>query len=303
MELGPWHVPLTAEVERRLEEGLDLVRDTDGARSPERLSEAMAHMLLAGGKRLRPLLVLECARAAAPEGENDGDDAAYALAFPAATAVEFVHTYSLIHDDLPALDDDAVRRGRPTLHVKYDEATAILAGDSLLTDAFTFVAQAQHNAAEQCLELALAAGSPGMVGGQFEDVQAEGKPVDVRTLEGIHKKKTGRLFVGCCALGGLAVGAEAEVIARLRDFGARFGLAFQIMDDVLDIEGDPTLRGKKAGGDEKHEKMAYVRAYGLEGARERAHDVASGAMDLARTFGAGGDRLLELARFSVERKK
>ena len=301
MELGPWHVPLTADVERRLEEALDLVRDVDGSRSPEALTEAMAHMLLAGGKRLRPLLVLECARAAAPR--DLGDDAAYALGFPAAIAAEFVHTYTLIHDDLPALDDDAVRRGRATLHVKYDEATAILAGDSLLTDAFTFVAQAERRGAAQCLELALAAGSPGMVGGQFEDVRAEGKAVDVTTLEDIHRRKTGRLFVGCCALGGIAVGAEANVIARLRAFGARFGLAFQIMDDVLDIEGDPTLRGKKTGGDAEHGKMTYVRAYGLEGARERAKDVADAAIDFARAFGDRGERLVELARFAVERQK
>jgi geranylgeranyl pyrophosphate synthase len=301
MDLTDWHRPLVEEVERRLDAGLRGLRDVDGATAPEELTAAMGHMLLAGGKRLRPLLVLECARAAAPEGTDEAT--AYELAFPAAVAVEWVHTYSLIHDDLPALDDDAVRRGRPTLHVKYDEATAILAGDSLLTDAFAFVSQAERNAAEQCLELSRAAGGAGMVGGQYEDVRAEGAPVDIATLEGIHRKKTGRLFVGCCALGGLAVGAPPDVVARLRAYGARFGLSFQIMDDVLDVEGDPAVRGKKAGGDEAHDKMTYVRAYGLEGAREKATTIAGVAIDLATAFGPRGDRLVELARFAVEREK
>jgi geranylgeranyl pyrophosphate synthase len=301
LDLGDWHRLFVDDVERRLADGLAALTDVDGGTPPPALLEAMGHMLLAGGKRLRPLLVLESARAAAPQPAQDA--AAFELAFPAAVAVEWVHTYSLIHDDLPALDDDAVRRGRPTLHVKYDEATAILAGDSLLTDAFTFVSQAQRNAAEQCLELSRAAGGAGMVGGQFEDVQAEGAPVDISTLEGIHKKKTGRLFVGCCALGGLAVGAPDDVVARLREFGARFGLAFQIMDDVLDVEGDPELRGKAAGGDEAHAKMTYVRAYGLQGAREKATAIAEVAMELARAFGPRGERLVELARFSVERKR
>ncbi len=294
--------PLLAEIERRLLSSLESARDRNGARPPEKLAEAMGYMLLAGGKRLRPLLVLESAHAVA----HDDDRArARELAFPAAIAVEYVHTYSLIHDDLPALDDDDLRRGRPTLHVKYDEATAILAGDSLLTDAFGFVAQAERNGAEQCLELARAAGSAGMVGGQWEDIGNEGQSgaVLADTLEAIHRRKTGRLFVASCALGAHAVGATAAVVEKLSAYGASFGLAFQIADDVLDVVGAVEERGKRQGGDVAHEKLTYVRAYGLEGARRRALDEADKAAALASSFGPHAESLVRLARFAAERTR
>src|SRR4051812_48293653 len=194
--------------------------------APARLQDAMRYALLGGGKRLRPLLVV--ATAAAAEGAP-GRFADVAIA--GAVAVEYVHTYSLIHDDLPALDDDDTRRGRPSLHKAFDEATAILAGDALLTDAFAILAAAP-NAAAQVRELALAAGSGGMVGGQFDDVAGA---ADLAALTSVHARKTGCLFTAACALGALAAGAPDARVERARDLGRRLGLAFQIADDVIDV--------------------------------------------------------------------
>lgn len=299
--------PRVRLIEQRLSESLEGFRDRTGAAAPAALKEAMGYMLLAGGKRLRPLLVLECARAVARESDRPR---AEELAFPAAIAVEYVHTYSLIHDDLPALDDDDLRRGRPTLHVRYDEATAILAGDSLLADAFAFVASAERRAAEQCLELARAAGSAGMVAGQWEDLENEGKASSAAegaaladVLKAIHRRKTGRLFVACCALGALAVGASDDVVDVLSRYGASFGLAFQIADDVLDVVGAVDERGKRQGGDEENAKLTYVRAYGLEGAKQLARDEAEKAAALAATFGSAGETLVKLARLAAERTR
>lgn len=300
MQLPDELTPLLEQVEHRLAESLAESRDKDGTRPPRRLLEAMTHTLLAGGKRLRPLLALESARAASgelPEPE------ALRLAFPAVLAVEYVHTYSLIHDDLPALDDDDLRRGRPTLHVLYDEATAILAGDSLLTDAFTFVARAERRAAEQCLELARAAGSAGMVGGQLDDLLGEGGPIDPARLEAIHARKTGRLFRAACVLGALSVDASTEAEGALDRYAAAFGLAFQITDDVLDVVGDTAERGKRQGGDVEHDKATYVRGYGLEGARKRALEQAEIAIEAVRPLGPRARHLVTLARYAVERTR
>lgn len=298
MDLPSALLPLRDEIERRLRASLDDIADRDGARPPERLRDAMAHTLLAGGKRLRPLLVLESARAASSALD---EDEALEHAFPSALAVEYVHTYSLIHDDLPALDDDDLRRGRPTLHVLYDEATAILAGDSLLTDAFAFVARSRLRAAEQCLELSRAAGGAGMVGGQLKDLMGQGRPIDAEGLVAIHERKTGRLFRACCVLGALAVDASDEVRATLDRYAAHFGLAFQIADDVLDVVGDAGERGKKQGGDELLEKATYVRAYGLDGARREADEQAALAVAEAEKLGERARHLVELARFAVAR--
>jgi geranylgeranyl diphosphate synthase, type II len=291
---------LRALFEERLRARLEATRDRAGEVPPPRLLEAMAYTLFAGGKRLRPLLVLQSALAAASEGD---EARAVQLALPAAFAVEYVHTYSLIHDDLPALDDDALRRGRPTLHVAFDEATAILAGDGLLTDAFAFTAGAERRGAEQCLELALAAGSAGMVGGQWDDVQAEGKPIDGEGLLAIHRRKTGRLFVASCVLGGLSVDADEDTLDKLRRYGAAFGLAFQIVDDVLDVSGREEERGKKAGGDAALEKATYVRAYGLEEARRRGRELAEHAAVIAGSLGEKAGALVELARLAAERAR
>lgn len=300
MDLPASLLALRDEVDRRLTESLAALADRDGARPPAKLQQAMAHTLLAGGKRLRPLLVLESARAAS---EGLSEEEALELAFPAALAVEYVHTYSLIHDDLPALDDDELRRGRPTLHVLYDEATAILSGDSLLTDAFALVARAERRAAEQCLELARAAGSSGMVGGQLDDLMGEGRPVDAEGLKAIHSRKTGRLFRAASVLGALAVDAPARVQGALDRYAGHFGLAFQIADDVLDVVGDVEQRGKKQGGDVAHDKATYARAYGLDGARARAEEQAELAVKEAEALGERARNLVALARYSVGRTR
>ena len=295
--------PLQATIERALTRGLDDHADEDGTRAPPALVEAMRYSLLAGGKRLRPLVVLLTARAArVPSDDAGDDDRSDALAMPAAIAIEQVHTYSLIHDDLPAMDDDTLRRGRPTLHVAMGEATAILAGDALLTDAFAVIARAQHRAAEQVRELALAAGSAGMCGGQLADIENEGKPTTGETLAGIHRRKTGRLFVCACALGALAVDAPRDTIARLRTFGAHLGFAFQIADDVLDVIGDVERGGKARGRDARHDKATYVRAHGLEGARALARSEAEKACAVLQPFGARAHVLQALARFAAERE-
>ena len=291
--------PLKRLVEERLAARLSTHRDDDGASPPPALVDAMGYSLLAGGKRLRPILVLLAARAAARGAFADD---AIEAAVPAALAVEYVHTYSLVHDDLPALDDDALRRGRPTLHVAKGEALALLAGDALLTDAFAIVASARARAAEQVRELALAAGSAGMVGGQLDDVQGEGRALDEHELASIHGRKTGRLFAACCALGGLAVDADAHAIERLRAYARRFGLAFQIADDVLDVDGDVASGGKGSGRDAKRDKATYVRLLGLDAAKARARDEGEAAAALAESFGDAGAPLAALARFAATRR-
>lgn len=289
---------LSRDFEQRMMLRLAKSIDRDGARPPQRLLDAMAHTLLAGGKRLRPLLVLESARTATA---NASRAEATDWAMPAAIAVEFIHTYSLIHDDLPALDNDDLRRGRPTAHIAFDEATAVLAGDALLTDAFGLVSRAQHRAAEQCLELSLACGSSGMVGGQMDDMMSEGQAIDGEHLRAIHARKTGRLFRACCSLGALSVDASEDVLASLDRYASAFGIAFQIADDVLDVIGDADKRGKKIGGDEDREKSTYVRAYGLEEAQRMARQYAEQAIEALAPFESRADNLRQLARFAAER--
>jgi geranylgeranyl diphosphate synthase type II len=294
VRLAPW--------KERVEQGLahalsDFIDDDATVRAPPRLREAMGYSLLAGGKRLRPLLTLLSARACAPQLD---DDELFTHAMPAALALEFVHTYSLVHDDLPALDDDELRRGRPTLHKAFDEATAVLAGDALLTDAFALLARAPENAARQVRELALASGSVGMAGGQFDDVENEGTPIDGATLRRIHARKTGRLFVGACVLGGLSVGAPPERLTLLRTFAASFGVAFQIADDVLDVLGDVESAGKVLGRDAKLQKTTYVGLYGLKEAQRMAKSEAETAAIAARALGSND--LVELAHFAGSRR-
>jgi geranylgeranyl pyrophosphate synthase len=304
---GPWR----ARVDDALAHHIDGFVDVDGTRPPARLSAAMRHALLAGGKRLRPLVALAVARAVRPMGTSDDDVVTAAL--PAAVALELVHTYSLVHDDLPALDDDDLRRGQPTVHRAYDEATAILAGDGLLTDAWVVLARARKNAALQVEELALASGSAGMVGGQHDDIENEGRAIAdalaVDSLRAVHRRKTGRLFAAAAALGALAVQDDRGVVDAARAWGAALGFAFQVQDDVLDVEGDVEKGGKVRGRDEKHDKLTYVRALGLDGARELARRAGDDAVARAVALGARVDgarrndvALLEqLARFAATR--
>ena len=262
--------------------------------APTRLHEAMRYSVFAGGKRLRPALVLAACRAVG------GKDAACA---PALAAVEVLHTYTLVHDDLPAMDDDDLRRGRPTCHKAYDEATAILVGDALQTLAFEVVADLGAAAVKV---LARASGSRGVVGGQQDDLDAEGAPIDSSPacraqLERIHRGKTAALIRASCALGAIAGGATPAQYAALEAFGEDIGLAFQVADDVLDATADAATLGKTPGKDAAQGKLTYVAVHGLAAARAEAQRLEASALAALVPFGAAGNQLAALGRFVVER--
>jgi geranylgeranyl diphosphate synthase type II len=263
---------------------------------PADLREAMAYSLLAGGKRLRPLLVLLACEACGGEP---------ASALPAACAIEMVHTYSLIHDDLPAMDDDGLRRGRPTCHIQFGEAEAILAGDALLTLAFEVIATdvtPKEVAAACCADLALAAGMGGMVGGQMADLQAEHTDVSsVFQLEAIHRRKTGRLISCALSLGARIAGASSATCQTLIDYGDCVGLAFQIADDLLDIVGNQAKMGKGVHKDADHGKLTYPSMLGAERSRAHAIDLIDKACEAIAPLGERGQRLDALAHFIIER--
>ena len=240
---------------------------------PEGLREALRYSLLAGGKRLRPMLCLAACELAGADGE---------LAMPAAVALEMIHTMSLIHDDLPAMDNDDLRRGRPTNHKVYGEANAILAGDALLTRAFEMVALRSPGVpAERLLavvgELSLASGAPGLVGGQVVDLECEGKDVDLDTLEYIHLHKTGALLRACVLSGALIAGASEALLEALRVYARGIGLAFQIIDDILDVTASSEVLGKTAGKDLTADKTTYPKLLGLEESRHRAEALVAEA--------------------------
>lgn len=263
---------------------------------PETLREAIAYSLLAGGKRLRPLLVLMASEACGGDAES---------ALPAACAIEMIHTYSLIHDDLPAMDDDELRRGRPTNHVVYGEGMAILAGDGLLTLAFEVVARdlrPAEVAAACCADLASAAGRDGMVGGQVADLQAEqGGVATIEQLERIHHRKTGRLLASALTMGGRIARADAATIAFLKNYGKCVGLAFQIADDLLDVTGSTEKMGKNVRKDAEHGKLTYPALLGEAESRRRAEELVEEACRSISPLGSRGEPLCELARFVLER--
>ncbi|MCG0238829.1 MAG: polyprenyl synthetase family protein [Firmicutes bacterium] len=288
-----------AEAAARVEAALD--RYLGPGAGPPRLVEAMRYSLLGGGKRLRPFLVLSAASLCG--GDPDA-------ALPAACAVEMVHTYSLIHDDLPAMDDDDLRRGRPTNHKVFGEAMAILAGDALLTLAFEVMGEMARDprvgperTARAVVELARAAGPAGMVGGQVLDLEWEGRLAGAEELEAIHSRKTGALFTGCLRIGGIIAGAGPEELAALTEYARHFGLAYQIQDDILDVVGDPGVMGKAAGSDQRRDKLTYVRLYGLDGARQRAREQARLAAQALAPFGERARHLVELVEYVVARER
>lgn len=281
-----------ARFEQALAQSVRTIVDVDGAHTPARLADAMEHALLAPGKRLRPLVLLACAHALRP---ND-DDALFALCAPAALALEQVHAYSLVHDDLPGMDDDDLRRGRATVHIAFDEATAILAGDALLTNAFVHAARSRHAPGLIVEALALAAGSAGMVGGQHEDTRGHARSID--DLLAIHAKKTGCLFRAAAEMGALAVDAPGHRAAFSR-YGAKLGLAFQIGDDVLDVSADPARAGKRLGRDAARAKVTFVSLLGVDEARARANQAADEA--IAALQGLHAPLLAALARFAASR--
>ena len=280
---------------------------------PPLLSAAMRYSLFAGGKRLRPLLAL--AAADAVRG-NRAEADAVADALPAACAVELIHTYSLIHDDLPAMDNDTLRRGRPTLHVVYGDGIAILAGDGLQAEAFALIARepATDVAAivarklRATLVIAEAAGATGMVGGQTLDLQAAGQvanhalQLDPAALQAMHLRKTGALIRAAAESGAIMGGGSDDLIAAVRSWGAHVGLAFQIVDDILDVEGSSEELGKTAGKDVAGNKPTYPSLFGLERSRQMADECAVRARDTLDAAGLSGSQLARIADWVISRR-
>jgi geranylgeranyl diphosphate synthase type II len=268
---------------------------------PAHLVEAIQYALLSPGKRLRPQLVLMATEACG--GSTDA-------AMPAACAVEMVHAYSLVHDDLPAMDDDDLRRGRPTCHKQYGEATAILVGDALLARAFEVLAgeiQPPVVAARCCAVLARAAGAEALVGGQAADLQqpenTQCKRDGIDELQAIHERKTGALFMAALELGGLVAGASAYQLAALNGYAQRVGLAFQITDDLLDVAGEQSAVGKRVAKDYKNGKLTFPAVLGVEESRSRAAELIDEACDIIEVLGPTAKPLVAVARFVCFRKK
>ena len=265
---------------------------------PEHLHRAMRYPVFAGGKRLRPALLLAALRSL------DGDER---RGWHAAAAVELIHTYSLVHDDLPAMDDDDLRRGRPTCHVEFGEATAILVGDALLTRAFELLATLPDvpagARAAVCAEVAGAAGSHGMIAGQLLDLHAEGSSPDAAQLERIHRLKTGALIRASVTSGGILAGASPGESEALRSFGESLGLAFQIVDDLLDVQGDTQVLGKTAGKDARADKATFPAVWGLEESRRQAEAAAERARSALRPLGERGLLLAGFVEFVLARDR
>ncbi len=265
---------------------------------PSKLHEAMTYSMRAGGKRLRPILALAACEAVGVPVDR---------VMPIAVALEMIHTYSLIHDDLPAMDNDALRRGKPTSHKVFGEAMAILAGDALLTEAFRLMARHRHPKVDpqvliQVIEsIADAAGSRGMAGGQVVDLESEKKKISLEALEKLHRHKTGRLIQVSVEAGARLAGATPAQVEALGLYGEKIGLAFQIADDVLDIEGGEEI-GKDIGSDIAREKSTYPSLLGIEESKRLANTLTEEAIQLLKIFDDQADPLREIARYIVNRK-
>jgi geranylgeranyl diphosphate synthase type II len=287
-----------SERRKLVDEALERFLPAEDA-APPTVHRAMRYSVLAGGKRLRPILVIAGAEAVGGSAE---------LVLPTAGALELIHTYSLIHDDLPAMDDDDYRRGRLTNHKVFGEAMAILAGDALLTLAFKLVAgNAAQGAGARVIcdvvaEIAAAAGTGGMVGGQVVDIESEGKTITVEALDYIHTHKTAALIRASLRAGAMLAGAKPNALRAITDAGDRLGLAFQIVDDILDVEGSLEELGKTAGSDERKRKATYPALYGLEASRARARALIQEAKLALRPLGPRSEPLRALADFILERR-
>lgn len=262
-----------------------------------KVDDAMAYSLLAGGKRIRPVLLMATAEALGVKGYNY---------LPVACGLEMIHTYSLIHDDLPCMDDDDYRRGRLTNHKVFGEAMAVLAGDGLLTLAFEVMLE-QKNVDPRVLietvrEMAMCAGNFGMVGGQGLDLENEGKSISAEELRKMHAGKTGALFIAAIRGGAHLAGANEQELLALTKFADLLGLAFQITDDILDVEGTTEALGKPAGSDEKNHKSTYVSLYGLEAAKALAEKTVAEALECLEMFGENAEALREITRLMCSRK-
>ncbi len=274
---------------------------TDPNRFTHRVFKATEYSLFSGGKRLRPILCLLACRLV--KGRT-------VQALPFACALEYIHTYSLIHDDLPALDNDDFRRGRPSCHRKFGEATAILAGDALLTEAFSLLSSPRHLKAvspeirlQLIREIALASGLSGMIGGQEADLAGEKKKVSLAYLQDLHQKKTGALITASLVGGGLIGGADSETLKRLRQFGLRIGLAFQIRDDLLNVEGLFQVTGKVSGTDAQRNKATYPAKVGVGVSRETARSLVEQAVETLRPFGRKARPLAEIGYYIISRNR
>ena len=292
-ELKAWQQKAQAQTELLLERFLPSENQV-----PHTLHEAMRYVTLGGGKRLRPLLVL----AASELGDADQNAVEQAMA-----AIEMVHVYSLVHDDMPAMDNDSLRRGKPTCHVKYDEATALLVGDALQSQAFDVLSRPTGLPAERQIAilstLAKASGSLGMAGGQAIDLANVGKTMNQAQLEQMHSLKTGALIRAAVVLGALACpDLDSDDVQTLDNYAAKLGLAFQVIDDVLDCEADTTTLGKTAGKDSDNDKPTYVKLMGLQAARAYAETLTAEAAALLDPFGAKALHLRLLAEFVTARK-
>ncbi len=272
--------------------------DSDSSALLDRLYEALRYSLLIGGKRVRPLLVYASAEAIRGNDDSDALDGI-------ACALEFLHTYSLVHDDLPAMDDDALRRGNPTCHIRFDEATAILAGDALQARAFELLATLPATPAETRVQLvatlAAAAGPRGMVGGQAIDLAAVQQRIDLSHLEAMHRLKTGALIRAAVRMGALWAGATEQQLAALDRYAAAIGLSFQVQDDILDLTADTATLGKTQGADAARDKPTYPALLGLDGARAKARALHDEALAALASFGAAAERLRELSAYIIER--
>ena len=284
------------ETKKVVEDALDFSLSPE---KPEILRESMRYSLLAGGKRIRPILCLASCSLA-------GGDPNFAV--PTAVAIEMIHTMSLIHDDLPSMDNDDLRRGRPTNHKVYGDAIAILAGDALLTRAFEMVSLRSPGVSPERLlnvvgELSLVAGAPGLVGGQVVDLECEGKEVDLETLEYIHLHKTGALLKACVRTGAMIAGADTKMLEALTKYARGIGLAFQIIDDILDVTSNSEILGKTAGKDLLADKTTYPKLLGLEESKRRALSLVNNAKEAIMPWGKDAICLIALADFITNRDR
>lgn len=277
-----------------VESAVDQYLPAEGTR-PTRIHQAMLYSMRAGGKRLRPVLVLAASELFAKS----------ANAMPAAIAVESLHTYSLIHDDLPSIDNAELRRGKPTSHKQFDESTAVLAGDALLTYAFQLLARHYADSPEVCsklvAELAETAGSERLIGGQMEDILGEGAPLSEDCLNFIHLNKTSALIECCLVMGGIIGKARPEQLDALRAYGREIGIAFQIIDDILDATSDEATMGKSIGSDAELDKTTYVKLHGLEKSRELAAQRTQKAIEICTSLPGDSNFLVGLASYLENR--
>jgi geranylgeranyl diphosphate synthase type II len=288
-----------AEKVERVNAALESILKT--SEPPDRLLQAMTYSLMAGGKRFRSALCVAAAEALGGRLED---------VLPAACALEMIHTYSLIHDDLPAMDDDEMRRGQPTCHKAFDEATAILAGDALLTLAFQTLSSVESENAEQAVKwlrtiqlISQAAGYCGMIQGQMLDMDSEGSRLALNELKSMHRLKTGALIEVSLRCGAELVGVNSSQIQALQSYARHIGLAFQVTDDILNVEGDPAIMGKAVGTDKLRHKSTYPSLLGLEESKTFAAELIENALQALESFDQKAEPLRAIARYIVDRKK